>query len=778
MLTWLLRALRALLGRAGRQEKSATDEPPSSVDSQPTPHSEEDDTAGGSSTSATASEDETKESATPRSTRCDALVPATDVEPGADTSEEQLAAEPREGKEDEECAAPAEVPEERDKEAGASLRDGEKKERREPPSRSPQPSVPDKPPKKIGPRRTTRTPSPPSPPKGAGEDRVDARRTASGPRPELTCRKQLGSPHWEVALVADDQSQVETVTWNGRDLPCIGGEWQLPSLAGKLSVRLEDGCSIEIPLAGEEALIFKLKKDWSGVGRNTTSVTSGHLLLITPRVWERTGYEPVKPEPCSDPGFLAHFFFAGGDESAGEPGGFKDHHLVRSGSGFKLTGKRVFDDSDEGDLFVQGPPVLEASPGIVWARVGEEREGGWRGENFKLAERELAQVLGGRQGRFFVRVYDDREGRLLDSGQFRYLRDLESIRVNGAPYCYETLLLPLPSGHRPTEVEFVGAHGTVIHPVLPAEAEFLDVSGGSLVAQPIPDADDISCGLEAEDGRVDIRLALPRVWWRIVRSGDREDGTWRDTPLASCRSEFQKFAAENAELRLRVPRRVEFVEIAFDHEEGVRRPNRRGEVSLPLVDFIDHQQIDERIFNDALLNVRFGEPGHSRDQDDREMLCLIRVAADPLPGIVSFQCDPGIVESGEQATLRWETRNAGEGVNVAIEPSVGAVPPAGDISVVLSETTTFVLKLTAPDMAEFTSQVTARVRSRPDDVEKPVARVWRACGWRSGKGFSQRELHAAGLPAAVAKRQSIPVDPRRRSEHSPNVKALRRLMGG
>jgi len=442
-----------------------------------------------------------------------------------------------------------------------------------------------------------------------------------------------------------------------------------------------------------------------------------------------------------------------------------------------LTGKRIFDDSDEGDLFVQGPPLLEASSGVVWARVGQEREGGWRGENFKPAEKPLADVLGDRQGRFFVRVYDAREGRLLDSDQFRYLRALRDILVNGTSYSQKTLLLPPPSGHRPTEVRFAGDHDTVIRPIPPSEAEFVEVSEGVLVARPTPDADDISFGLEADGGRVDIRLRLARVWWRIVRSTDQDHGEWRDKPLLSSRAEFQKLAAENAEVRLRVPRRIKSVEVAFDHEDGPYYSSRKGDVRLPLADFMDHQQIDERLFNDGLLNARFGEPG-LRDQDDRVTLCLVRVVADPLPEIVSFHCEPGTVESGDQATLRWKIRNAEEGVNVAIEPAIGAVEPLGDISVVLSETTTYTLKLTAPGMADLTRQVTARVRSRPEGVQKPIACVWRARGWRPGKGFSQRELHAAGLPAAVAKRRSIPIDPRRRSEHSPNVKALRRLMGG
>ncbi|MEM1619398.1 MAG: ribosomal protein L13e [Fervidicoccaceae archaeon] len=47
---------------------------------------------------------------------------------------------------------------------------------------------------------------------------------------------------------------------------------------------------------------------------------------------------------------------------------------------------------------------------------------------------------------------------------------------------------------------------------------------------------------------------------------------------------------------------------------------------------------------------------------------------------------------------------------------------------------------------------------------------------RPGRGFSLRELEAAGLDAERARRLGLRVDPRRRSLKPENVEALRRLV--
>ena len=126
-----------------------------------------------------------------------------------------------------------------------------------------------------------------------------------------------------------------------------------------------------------------------------------------------------------DPEFLAHHFFRGNDDSTDCIGEFEECKLL-TGEGFVLQGKQVMDDSENGCLFVGSPPGLNPAQGIVYAQVGEERPGGWKSGNFNPADDSLEEVLDGRQGRFFVRVYND-EASLVDSEEFRYCSNLAEI---------------------------------------------------------------------------------------------------------------------------------------------------------------------------------------------------------------------------------------------------------------------------------------------------------------------------------------------------------------
>ena len=148
-------------------------------------------------------------------------------------------------------------------------------------------------------------------------------------------------------------------------------------------------------------------------------------------------------------------------------------------AGFELSGATVFDDAEDGDLFIGDVPVLRPASSVVWARIGEEREGGWKGENFKPADRSLADVLQGRQGRFFLRVYDA-TGKLLDSDEFRYCEALQAIRVDDAPYTKSTLLVPPATGHLPTEVRFLGSDGATVVPTLTGGATHAAVGPGGI----------------------------------------------------------------------------------------------------------------------------------------------------------------------------------------------------------------------------------------------------------------------------------------------------------
>ena len=564
-----------------------------------------------------------------------------------------------------------------------------------------------KPPRRIGGRRNGPTQSPSS----VDDDARD--KPTFTPRPELICRKSPSSWQWEVVLSAEDECNIVEVQRDGYPLGAVNGEYSLSSLAGSLSIDYRDRESDQLPLLDDTPLIFKMPNDWNGDGRKVGGITSGHFIVMVPREWKRTGSAPVEPEGCTDANFMAHFFYVKKGESVGDTGGFEGYDLALTTTGFELSGDSVFDNSDDGELFVGTPPELRPASSVVWARIGEERQGGWKGENFKPAERTLAYVLNSRQGRFFVRVYDG-ESRLLDSGEFRYLRDLREIRVNDEPYSAQTLLVPPSTGYLPAEVQFVSTDGTAIHPNLDTAGTHATMqSGGTLIVAPHPDGDHISCALQSGADRVNTVIKLPRIWWRIEQD-DGEANEWHDMPLAMTRQQFREHADVDAAIRLRLPLCVSSVKVGFDEElDRTYRPQKNGydtEVEIRLSGFIDYAQIDQRLNEDSSLSIRCGEA----------VLPLIRVSADPVPTIISFTCEPATIAAGEMATLRWTAQNA-EPSRIAIDPDIGSVKSNGSITVTPNETTVFTLRLTTSGTDEVTKAVSVIVRPRSQiGIDKSV----------------------------------------------------------
>lgn len=465
-------------------------------------------------------------------------------------------------------------------------------------------------PRRFGGRRTGMTQNAP------------VERASFNPGPELICRKTPGSVRWEIALSADDSAT--SVKQNGEPLSLRNGSWPLACFAGHLSVDFKEGSAVTVPLFDQNPLIFKLKKDWGGDGRRVPRVTKGHFIVIAPVEWGvPLGHAPVDPEGCSDRTFMAHYFFRVGNESASDLGGFREHDVPSSAPAFALSGRTVFDDSDEGDLFVGEPPRLVSADQVLWARVGEEGENGWKGRNFQPSECSLAEVIDARQGRFFLRVYD-KQVAMLDGVQFRYLRDLREIQVNGEPYSEDTLLVPSATGYAPTFVRFMGVDGSLIHASpLPGTAAVVNDTGG-LTAAPRPEADAVSCTLRGDGGSIDIALRLPRIWWRMER--DDGDGEWCSTPLMMTRHDFREHAAANAVLRLRSPKRIGSVFVGFGDEPDIKYVRKDGGFELPLADFVDHVEIDHRLAEDTPLSVRFDQ---SNDRRGQTMLSLVQIAADP-----------------------------------------------------------------------------------------------------------------------------------------------------
>ena len=589
------------------------------------------------------------------------------------------------------------------------------------------------------------------------------RQQSPSSRPALLCRRIPASACWEVILTVDGETRFKAVLLAGVSLHFTDGQCRLPSLDGRLTASSQDGQDHVVPLFEGEPLIFKLRKDWVGEGRRTSGITSGHFIVIVPKTWRRTGHAPVEVDGCADPEFRAHYFYRDATASDEDVDGFREWQDL-STNGIELIGLRIFDDSDDGDLFVGDPPALKSSPDLKSARIGEETKHGW-GKNFPPHTQSISQVLDGRSGRFFLRVYDSKFN-MLDSVAFRHLPNLRQIHVNGVEYASETVLVPNPTGYPPTAVRFVDADGSTLSPVLQTRARQKVLPSGAIEAPPHPDADRITCSLGSDARRVNIVVDLPRIWWRL--DGARSDpGPWRDTPLVMTREEFRKHAHSDATISLLTKRKAS-VRVGFDDDldQPYRQTIENDCIVVPLVHFVDHVQIDKRLNDDARFNVEWA----------REIVPLIVISADPMPEILSFTAKPATIIAGEEAVLEWTTRNAG-GARATIVPDAGSLEIEGTCTVRPTETITYTLVLAVFGADDISRTVTVTVVSPITLGEQPAPRVMStASGWRTGKGFSSGELEDAGLTVEEAVDRCIPIDRRRRTSHRTNVEAIRRIL--
>ena len=422
------------------------------------------------------------------------------------------------------------------------------------------------------------------------------------PKPELICRERRGSQDWEVILSVPEEREVGGVLHNGTPLLGEAGEYRPPSFSGVLVVVYADGSSEEVPLIGDTPfIIFKLRSEWQGDGRRTRAITRGHFIVIAPTEWTRTGHPPVEAAGCVDARYTAHFFFNQPGGGTGGVGGFEESALPTAEAGYALQGTRVHDDSESGDMFVGDAPTLEPASGIVWARVGEEAQRGWMGQSFRPAEETLPDVLGGRQGRFYVRVYDESTA-LVDSGEFRYSTNLREIRVNGEPYSADMLLAPAPEGHSPASLSFVGVHGAAVSAELMVANDHVTVAAGGVVtAAPHPKADETTWSLNP--GGPDVVISLPRIWWRMV-GPDVNACDWCDEAISMTRDEFR--AEMEAEIEIRLPSRIRQVRAGFDLSNDPAQAYP-AEEPLPLAAFVDYEEIDRPSTEDVYLRIRCAE---------------------------------------------------------------------------------------------------------------------------------------------------------------------------
>ena len=578
----------------------------------------------------------------------------------------------------------------------------------EPPPKDPKP----KPPPEIGGQRGRGNS------RGTATDKPDSDPTSQRrlkTQFEFICRKPPDSSGWSVELSVPVDLNVTEVMQSGASLDASNGAYPIPSLTESLTVFTENSDTKNLKPFDGRPLVFKFRTDWSGDGRRVQAITNGHYIVIAPRDWRRTGHPPVEPEGCTDPEFTAHYFYHGPDSAEAELGGFEEWTPELTRAKFSLEGKPLFDCHEGGDLFGGDVPELRCGSEVACARVGNEGGGAWRGENFDPSERKLADVLDGRQGAFYVRVYDS-EATLLDSGAFRFAKNLKQILVNGEPYSETSLLVPLANGHPPAHVQFLDTDGTIASPRLetgPKQPTLKE--DGTLEISRHPSGDDLRCALVDGDYRVDIAVLIPRVWWRLEEHDEPVDD-WGDTPLPLSRSEFRRRATDGEVLRIRLPQCIKSVQAGFGEDPDHRYRREDSACLIPLQDFLDYEQITRFLSKDALFGLRFG-----RSSAESISLPVMRLTADPVPEILAFTATPTTIEPDQSATLHWRTRNAA-GASVRIEPDIGDVEPNGSVDVHPRSTASYTLRLGMPGVPDLPKEATCTIRVQtPDPVPEILA---------------------------------------------------------
>ena len=346
-------------------------------------------------------------------------------------------------------------------------------------------------------------------------------------------------------MSATNECKIEKVQHNNQALDMIDNEYPLPSFSGNLSITYKDRKSNELQLCNNAPMIFKLPPGWKGDGRETNRMATGNFIVIAPCEWNRIDPAGSEAGECTDTNFVGHYFYLDKEPTKSTEIGFKEYQLpISTNSEICLSGNLIFDNSTEGKLYVGAPPKLIPGNRVMWAQVGEEQENGWRSRNFDPNQTSLEETLGGRQGRFFLRVYDNQSVRL-SSTEFRYLQDLRKILVNDEIYTESTLLVPRSEGYPPTEIQFIGADNTPLESVLLiSNSPMVTQSESNIIAQPCQNENDISCTLSSGLHSINIVIKLPYIWWR-VRSENNGLSKWRSTPWKITQQMYRERANQN-----------------------------------------------------------------------------------------------------------------------------------------------------------------------------------------------------------------------------------------
>ena len=307
-------------------------------------------------------------------------------------------------------------------------------------------------------------------------------------------------------------------------------------------------------------------------------------------------------EDCTDEAFRAHHIHASRTDTSGDLGSIGSYRLGADRSA-SLCGTTVFDTSDDGELYVGAPPSVAPDDGIEYARVGEERPDGWKGQNFLANDERLSDVLARRRGRFFLRTYEPGSIRLADSTSFRYWPNLREIRVDDHLFQDGLVLIPPAGGTKTTTVRLVGRSEPLNLEVL--SKKHARLREGAVAVEPTVEGDEVRLLVREGADEVSVVVSLPRVWWRLGATG-----SWTDRPIQMSRTDFR---TSQEKLEVLVPNCIDSLEVGFETDvlhfpaSYARDVRTKKEVEITLEALANHEALGEQRGKSLALRIHLPE---------------------------------------------------------------------------------------------------------------------------------------------------------------------------
>jgi len=428
-------------------------------------------------------------------------------------------------------------------------------------------------------------------------------------KPEIVCWSE--GRGWIIGIEILEELETVSVVQNEEPLEQDDADesrYRLKHVEGTVKVTWTEG-EKNIPLigVGRNPLIFKMRKNWKGLGRLVRHSSTGYYLVIVPREWKRdedaSGHASVAPENIQVDGYKAHFFYQQKDTAIGFI--TANGERIREDSGepsFQLVGREIGDASEDmGPLFGEQLPRIQTLDEKGWSDVGvivvgEEGRGrnSWRMQSIPQVgaeEQKLPEEIANRRGGwYFVRIYDN-DDNLVGSMDFRFLASLKDICIEGHKY------LPSLNGYDNVAVQFFHQTNCKVELVGKTTQPSLEIRRESaqtiVTVPPKLDCDKSHWVLRDGDAEIEVTVLVERIWWAFGVMGVTSNH-WVDKPITLSHKDFT--AITDKALWVRVPRMrfVRKIDVGFDRAKSrsYQAEVEKEELAVPLRDFCDAEEIE------------------------------------------------------------------------------------------------------------------------------------------------------------------------------------------